>query len=157
MDEADGLGALHVVSDSELLRFVLFGLEVFGGLLAGVVFVDDAVDLVASPLPVSALAVDVVVVVVLDEVVVVACVTGAGDGELLCICGDELFEPRSTDCPPRFELRNTLCCFCSSCMAAVVFLSSATPPFVESDGLVQRDEMLSLSAESLLFDDDATT
>lgn len=29
--------------------------------------------------------------------------------------------------------------------------------FVESDGLVHRDETLSLSAESLLFDDDATT
>lgn len=36
------------------------------------------------------------------------------------------------------------------------FLSSAL--FAESDGLVQRDETLSLSAdESLLFDDDATT
>lgn len=35
------------------------------------------------------------------------------------------------------------------------FFSSA--PFVESDGLVQRDDTLSLSAESLLFDDEATT
>lgn len=36
-----------------------------------------------------------------------------------------------------------------------VFLSSTL--FVESDGLVHLDDALSLSAESLLLDDDATT
>lgn len=112
----------------------------------------------------------------------------AGDGELLlCMCGDELFEPRSTDCvadplpllpllllpppPPRCELRSTRCWRCSSFVMPLVELLTLLPPlptpppaflssalFAESDGLVQRDETLSLSAdESLLFDDDATT
>lgn len=99
---------------------------------------------------------DDVVLVDVAVVVVLVCVTGAGDGELLCNCGDELFEPRSTDEQPLFELRKTLCCFCSSPVNVVPgFLSSVL--FVESDGLVQRDDALSLSAESLLFDDEATT
>lgn len=154
MDDADGLGALvgSVSVLSGLLGLAVFMFDVVGQLS---VVVPEAG--VAGFVESTRVATDDVVFVEVVVVVVLVCVTGAGDGELLCNCGDELFEPRSTDDPPRFELRKTRCCFCSSLFneGAPVFLSSTL--FVESDGLVQRDDALSLSAESLLFDDDATT
>lgn len=151
VDEADGLGTF-VVSVSELM-FGLLGLLTLAPTVLDVV--DDVLGLALS---FDSAVTDDAGVFVVETVVVVlgCCVTGAGEGELLCSCGEELLELRSTDEPPRFELRKTRCCFWSSFVSVVLsFLSSTL--FVESDGLVQRDDALSLSAESLLFDDDATT
>lgn len=83
-------------------------------------------------------------------VVLVSVPLGAGDGDELCNCGEELFEPRSTDCPvdppDRCELLNTLCCARSSAVvvpATLVCLSSTA--FTVSTGLAHRDDELSLS------------
>lgn len=157
MDEADGLGAF-VGSVSVFSGLLGLAVLVFaaGAHVSTVVLVPLCAGVAGFVESTRVVTDDVVLVDVDDVVVVLVCVTGAGDGELLCNCGDELFEPRSTDEQPRFELRKTRCCFCSSPVNAVPsFLSSVL--FVESDGLVQRDDALSLSAESLLFDDDATT
>lgn len=105
VDDADGLGTF-VVSVSEL-TLGLLGL--FALVATGLVVVlDEVLGFVFS---FDSVVTDAVVLVVETVVVVLVCVTGAGEGELLCNCGDELFELRSTDEPPRFELRRTRCCF----------------------------------------------
>lgn len=126
VDEADGLGALDAASVSVLVT-ALFGLAdvwptlppaVGFSVALGFVLVTSIVSVVAVVVVVAVLAEDdddddeddaAVVVVVDDEVAAADDETGAGDGELLCSCGDELLEPRSTDWPPRCELRRTRC------------------------------------------------
>lgn len=108
MDDADGLGAFvgSVSVFNGLLGLAVLTFDVAGNV--SVVVPDGVAGLVVSTRVVTD---DVVLVDVAVVEVVLVCVTGAGDGELLCSCGDELFEPRSTDDPPRFELRKTRCCF----------------------------------------------
>lgn len=107
VDEADGLGAFvgSVSVFNALQGLAVLTFEVVGQL--STVVPDGVAGFVDS----TRAVVDDVVFVEVDVIVVLVCVTGAGDGELLCSCGDELFEPRSTDEPPRFELLKTRCCF----------------------------------------------
>lgn len=108
VDEADGLGAFvgSVSVFNALHGLAVLTLDV-DGQLSNVVPDGVAGFVISTRVVVD----DVDVLVDVTVVVVFVCVTGAGEGELLCSCGDELFEPRSTDEPPRFELLKTLCCF----------------------------------------------
>lgn len=105
VDDADGLGTLEAASASTVI-LTLLGLAdepVFAPPGANVVVFAECdsrissvrVDLAvgSAESPDAADVTEVVTVAALD----VDDVIGAGDGELLCICGDELFEPRSTD------------------------------------------------------------
>lgn len=135
VDDADGLGAFEGVSASVLATLALpVGLtELLLPVL--VVFVVLVVGFTAVSMVVSLLddvaVVDVLVLVLVVVAELVVDTAGAGDGDVLCnCCGDELFEPRSTDWPPRWE-RNTRCCRCSSLVnVPLAFLSSTL--FVDS-------------------------
>lgn len=85
MEEADGLGAFVLASESEVVADGLMGLAV------------------------DVLALFALVVLLVSLVSLELAVAGAGGGELFWSCGDELLEPRSTDWPPRCELRRTRC------------------------------------------------
>lgn len=135
-DEADGLGAFADVSDSAFVWVWLAGLPVPFPLFPLLLLFgwNELVEAPSAP------------------------PDGAGDGEELCSCGEELLELRSTVCPveppERCELRRTRCWARSSADPAAAVplpppgLFPSSDAFVESAGLAHRDDELSLSVES---------